>query len=128
MTKELALYNDFSKSVQRLREALAKPKDVFMRDSATQRFEMTFDLAWKSVKNWLKETKAVECFSPKTCFQEAFQNGLGELVDSKLWATMVNNRNLIAHTYDEKTADEVYAALPEYLKLFEKLLGQLKGK
>ncbi len=45
----------FSQAASRLAEALARPKDAFMRDSSIQRFEFTFDLAWKALKVHLED-------------------------------------------------------------------------
>ncbi|WP_448568477.1 nucleotidyltransferase substrate binding protein [Thermus sp.] len=38
----------------RLASALAQPKDEFVRDSAIQRFEFTFELSWKTLKTYLE--------------------------------------------------------------------------
>ena len=42
-------------ALSRLEKALARPVDEFVRDSAIQRFEFTFELLWKSVKTYAEE-------------------------------------------------------------------------
>ena len=44
----------FEKSLHRLKEALAQPEDDFIRDSVIQRFEFTFETAWKAMYRWLR--------------------------------------------------------------------------
>ena len=44
MTKSQSLRADFAGAVTRLEEALALPKDPIVRDSAIQRFEISFEL------------------------------------------------------------------------------------
>lgn len=39
----------FGSALGRLEAALAQPKNEWTRDSAIQRFEFTFELAWKAV-------------------------------------------------------------------------------
>lgn len=43
-----------ARAVERLKAALERPKDEFIRDSAIQRFEFTFELAWKTLKTFLE--------------------------------------------------------------------------
>src|SRR3989338_5041108 len=99
--------DEYQEAVIGLEEVLKKPKDEFMRDSAIKRFEFTFDLAWKTIKAFL-EDKGLSCTSPVSCFKEAYHQGLIE--------------------YDEKLAEEVYAALPNILEVFRKLLDSLRNQ
>jgi Nucleotidyltransferase substrate binding protein like len=48
-----AVLNSFSLSIHRLDEVLKQPKTVITRDSAIKRFELTFELAWKSANAYL---------------------------------------------------------------------------
>lgn len=117
-----ALSKDFQKAVKRLEEALALKKDEFTRDSAIMRFQLCFDLTWKTIKAYAKE-EGVECFSPKSCFKTAFQLGLIEY--DQRWLAMIDDRNLIAHTYAEDTAEDVHSRLKDYLELLKKLSTKL---
>jgi len=113
---------DFKKAIKRLEEVLKVKKTPVVRDSAIKRFELCFDLAWKSVKNFAKE-KGVECYSPRDCFKTGFQLGLIEY--DKRWLEMIKDRNLTAHLYKEAQAEKVYKKLKDYLKLFKKLAQNL---
>lgn len=113
-----AITDDFQRANKKLEEALVLKKTEITRDSAIMRFQLCFDLAWKAIKATARD-QGVECYSPKSCFQIAFQLGLIEY--DKRWLEMIEDRNLIVHLYEEKTADEVYRKLKDYLVLFQKL-------
>lgn len=123
MSNKHPVFEDFEKSIKRLDEVLKLKKTKIIRDSAIKRFELCFDLAWKSSKVYAK-SKGVECYSPKDCFKEAFQL---KLIDyDEKWLDMVDNRNLTTHLYEEKQADKVFLKLPKYLELFQKLFSELQ--
>ena len=116
------ILKDFNQAIAALKEVLAIKKDDISRDSALLRFQLCFELAWKAIKSRAK-SEGVECFSPKSCFQTAFQLNLVDYDEN--WLTMVNDRNLIIHLYEENTADQIYSRLSSYLSLFEKLFSKL---
>jgi nucleotidyltransferase substrate binding protein (TIGR01987 family) len=76
VTKSQSLRADFVRAVTRLDEALALPKDPIVRDSAIQRFEISFELCWKFLKAYLEEQHNALCTSPRTCFRLAFRSVL----------------------------------------------------
>ncbi|MFH0923149.1 MAG: HI0074 family nucleotidyltransferase substrate-binding subunit [Candidatus Falkowbacteria bacterium] len=117
------ILKDFNKAIDNLEEVLDLEKDNVTRDSAIKRFELCFDLAWKSIKNYAK-IQGIECYSPRGCFKEAYMLKLIEY--SEKWMKIVDDRNLCAHLYSEDYADNVYQALDEYVEMFKKLLEKLK--
>lgn len=67
---------NFSNALKRLKEAAEKFKsnntnDV-IRDGVIQRFESTYELAWKSTKEYLENIGIVNKLSPKSIIKEAF--------------------------------------------------------
>src|SRR3990167_2818045 len=105
MTKRGAVVEQFSQALTQLKKALNRTKDEFVRDSAIQRFEFSFDLAWKSIKAVLEEEYGVICNSPKECFRQAYQQ---KIIDyDTFWLEMTDLRNKTAHTYSEQTAEEI---------------------
>lgn len=116
---------NLEKSISALREVLAIRKDKITRDSALLRFQLCFELAWKAIKIRARD-EGVECFSPKSCFQTAFQLDLVDYDEN--WINMINDRNLIVHLYEEEAADKIYGRLSNYLSLFEKLFSKLNLK
>lgn len=126
MTKLESLLEDFEKATQRLEEVLRQEKNEFIRDSAIQRFEFTFDLCWKTVKSFLEETHGVICASPKKCFREAYKQGLIDYDD--FWIELTNLRNQTSHMYKEELADEIFGILPKTLGYFKKILEAVKNE
>jgi len=125
MLNNTPVIEDFKKSVENLEEVLNLKRTKVVRDSAIKRFELCFDLAWKSTKEYAK-LKGLECYSPIDCFKAGFQ--LKIIEHNEKWVKMVKDRNLSVHTYREEAADKLYSKLSGYLKLFEDLLLKLKKK
>jgi nucleotidyltransferase substrate binding protein (TIGR01987 family) len=123
--KSAALREDFASAVTRLERALALPKDDIVRDSAIQRFEISFELCWKYLKAYLEEEHNASCTSPRTCFRAAFKNGV--LDNDPFWIDLTALRNYTVHTYSESLADYVYARLPEAAQRFRQVLLSLQG-
>jgi len=96
MTKSEALRADFARATDRLEEVLALPKNDIVRDSAIQRFEISFELCWKFLKAYLEEEHNVSCTSPRTCFRAGFKNGVIE--DDPFWIDLTVLRNYTVHT------------------------------
>lgn len=123
MTKFQAVFKEFSQAIKRLDDSLKQKKTEFMRDSAIKRFELAFDLSWKTIKAFLEE-KGVSCTSPTGCFKEAYRQSL--ISFDEIWVELTKTRNKTVHTYDEELAEEVYSKLPEALSVFQKLAKGIK--
>ena len=119
------ILEDYQKLINKLEEILVMEKTEVNRDSAIKRFELCFDLAWKSTKEYAKK-EGVECYSPRACFKTAFQLKIIEY--DELWLRMIEDSNKSVHLYKEEFAKEIYAHLPDYLKLFKGLFEKLNGK
>ncbi len=96
--------SNFYNALQRLKEGVIEFKqddasDV-VRDGVIQRFEFTYELAWKTTKEYLEDIGIVDNNSPKTVFKEAFAQKL--IVDEKNWLLMISDRNKTSHVYKEE--------------------------
>ncbi|PIR44917.1 MAG: nucleotidyltransferase [Candidatus Vogelbacteria bacterium CG10_big_fil_rev_8_21_14_0_10_51_16] len=127
MSKLTLLIEDFGKALSRLEEVLAKENDAenIVRDSAIQRFEIVFDLGWKTAKAFLEEHHTITCTSPRSCFRELFHQGVIE--HDPFWIEVTSLRNYTTHTYSELLAQKVYAELPQTLKRFRELHEKLRA-
>ena len=97
------------------------------RAGIIQFFEMTFELAWKVLKDYL-ESEGYMVKSPRETVKQAFQIGL--IDNGHIWIDALSNRNLTTLTYDEKlatkmTSEILNAYLPELDKLYNKLSKEL---
>lgn len=102
-------------------------KTELERAGIIQFFEMTFELAWKVLKDYL-EAQAFIVKSPRDTIKQAFQIGLIE--DGHVWIDALSNRNLTVHTYDEALADKmvkevINSYFPQLKSMYEKLLKEL---
>jgi nucleotidyltransferase substrate binding protein (TIGR01987 family) len=96
--------------------------DIVM-DAVIQRFEFTFETAWKSVKLAAKAV-GYDCKSPKGCLKLAYR--MGWIKDEERWLELLEARNLTSHTYDQETAVDVYETVKENFQVFGSLLRELR--
>ena len=68
MSNKLPITDNFSKAINKLEDVLSLEKTEIIRDSAIKRFEICFDLAWKSIKLYARN-EGIECNSPRKCFK-----------------------------------------------------------
>ena len=122
---ETPILASFVRSIARFSEILSAPKTVANRDSAIKRFELTYELAWKSIKERL-EFEGIVARSPRDCLEQALAKEM--IADDPLWLRMLEDRNASVHTYNEKLANDIYGRLKPYLRLFRLLCQSLKGK
>lgn len=121
--------SNYRKALHRLAEVVnvAKVRELndFEADGMIQRFEFTFELAWKLLKSYA-EYQGVdkEIMGSRDAIRWAFENGL--ITDSNVWMEMIKRRNDTSHTYDEDTASEVVDRIEDvyyqcFVYLFEKM-------
>jgi nucleotidyltransferase substrate binding protein (TIGR01987 family) len=116
----------FRNALGRLEEALLESENSIVRDACIQRFEFTFETAWKAIQADAA-LEGAECASPRDCLRTAFR--LGVLAsDEPDWFNMVEDRNRTSHTYDEEVAREIYVALSRYVALFAALRDTLEAR
>lgn len=82
------------------------PDDALYRDGLIQRFEFTFELAWKSMREYLEDQGVLmNIISPRSVLKEAY--AVGVIHDEALWRAALDARNMTSHVYDEETADRI---------------------
>lgn len=98
-------FQNFDKAFLRLNEAIRiirNDLDNFVLQAGLiQIYEFTFELSWKTLKDYL-EAEGFTCPSPRATLRQAFQSGY--IRDGDIWLQALNDRNLATHTYDEATA------------------------
>lgn len=86
-------------------------EEEVIRAGVIQNFEFTFELCWKFMKRWLEintSAVAVDGVSRKELFRMAAESQLIKNVET--WFEYNRLRNETTHTYEGKTAEDVYAA------------------
>lgn len=126
LTDQIKLQLDDLKSAHsRLQEALTAEKTELNRDAAIQRFEFTFELVWKILKN-VNLYFGSECNNPRDCFRLAAQNEL--LANPDEWFNYLKQRNNTVHAYDEKKAQEVFSCLQHFSQDVYRLISTIEKK
>jgi nucleotidyltransferase substrate binding protein (TIGR01987 family) len=100
------------------------PANDLERDGCIQRFEYCYELAWKTLKRILN-ARGIEVNSPKNTYREAAREGL--ITDPEIWFSFMDLRNLTVHTYNQNTAQQVYARLGDVQRELDKLVKVLQG-
>ena len=93
------------------------------QEGIIQRFEFTFELAWKTIKDYLQDNGVIlSPVTPRGVIKEAFKAGI--LSDGQLWIDMMLHRNILSHNYDfSKFKIVLEAIIAKYLDAFEELHG-----
>ena len=100
------------------------PSDV-VRDAAIQRFEYSFEAAWKAAQAYLLEVEGTDVASPRAAIRDSYKVGrLGE-DDTRAALSMVDDRNLTVHTYNEALAKAIFARLGAHARVLAAWLEAL---
>ncbi|MCB9958083.1 MAG: nucleotidyltransferase substrate binding protein [Rhodospirillaceae bacterium] len=98
------------------------------REFCTLRFMLALDTVWKYAKvllgaksGWEREDRG----GPKQVIREAWIAGWLSDDDAKVAGRLVDDRNLVAHTYREKLAQELAERFPSHLALMERWLAAM---
>lgn len=99
--KYMRRFQSFKNSLDLLSEARERDMtDSFVLSGTSAKFSITFDLAWKTMKDILVQHYAITGFvagSPREVLRESFQAGL---IEGDEWMEMLKVRNMLAHDYD----------------------------
>jgi nucleotidyltransferase substrate binding protein (TIGR01987 family) len=98
------------------------------KEGVIQRFEYSFELAWKTTKDFLEESGlTITPLTPRQVLKEAFTAKV--IADGQVWIDMLDQRYLLSHTYDlaifEKAVETIAARyLPAMATLHEFFIQQ----
>lgn len=100
MTNVEFKYMNLKKAYNRLVEVskLYDGKDEIIRDSLIQRFEFTYELTHKTLREFMKYLGVtLENSFPRTIYKKAYVNNL--ISDDKVWINLLEDRNATSHIY-----------------------------
>ena len=117
---------DFENALERLKEGINEKDSDIVIDGILHRFEFTFELAWKTLKDYLEYQGIVsKVGSPREIIQEGFKQGI--IQDGEIWIQMMLARNSLSHLYDEESSRQIYVKIrEEFINVFENLLSEFK--
>ena len=99
--KFIRRFESFQNSLDSLAEARERDlSDSFVLSGTSAKFSITFDLAWKVMKDILVQYYAITGFvtgSTREVLKQSFQ---AKLITGDEWIDMLKIRNQLAHDYD----------------------------
>ncbi len=113
-------FENYKKSLSSLKRAveIVNPSET-EKGGIIQFYEVTFELAWKTIKDYL-ESEGYIVKSPRQSIKQAFQIEL--ISDGETWLEALEDRNLMSHIYDESSANKIVEKITNvYYPLLEKL-------
>lgn len=123
-------FNNYRKALARLGEAvaLAGERDLseLEQQGLIQGFEFTFDLAWKTLQDYLRHhNRPNDNGGPNVIITQALADGI--IKGDEAWKAIKESRNLTSHSYDGETADDIAQnILNSYYSLFIQLETRLR--
>ena len=110
----LQRFENLQRALKQLQAAItahdAKPDDELIVIALIKAYEFSFELSWKTLKDLLA-WNGLDVKLPREVLKQAFATGL--LENGQLWIDMLEQRNLMAHTYDQARAQQAAALICE---------------
>ncbi len=118
-------FTSYNKAYSQLEKYVAQEDHNELEEQGLiKSFEYTYELAWKTLQDLLKEKGYKNIIGPKPVIEQCFQDGY--IADGEAWMRMHTSRNLTSHTYDQETAEEIVEKIKaEYYNLFKTLHKKL---
>lgn len=106
---------NYKKALAQLRKgaSLAKTRKLsnLEKQGLIQGFEFTHELAWNVIKDFFEGRGNDKIYGSKDATRLAFKNEL--ILNGEVWMTMISDRNLSSHTYNEEVAEEIITHILE---------------
>lgn len=119
-------FQNFSRAMHLLRLAVEQDQlNQLEQVGLIQSFMFTFELAWKTLKDKMEEDGIIlDKISPKDVIREAYSSKY--IDDAEIWLRMIGDRNLLSHTYNFQTFEDVSKIIKEiYIQELGKLYDDL---
>ncbi|MCL1800589.1 MAG: nucleotidyltransferase substrate binding protein [Promicromonosporaceae bacterium] len=99
---------------------------AIVREGFVQRFEITFDLAWKTLKDYLDYQGIPVQPTPRAVIKEAF--AVGVIENGEQFIQMLETRNVMSHRYDEEAFNEAFSLIRHgYAGILSELVDNLQS-
>lgn len=123
-------FDQFVRALAWLREAAdlaaERPLSELEQEGLIQRFEYTFELAWKVVRDYMEHLGNEDVTGPRSAFRLGVRSKV--LGDEQVWIDMVNARNLTSHTYDQDVVAGIARdVLDRFLPAFNELAARFSA-
>ena len=101
-------FMNFKDAYKHLKYAVTEVKNPndLEKEGTIQRFEFTHELAWKVMKDFLKDKGIQGIIGSKDATRLAFQNEI--ITNGQVWMDMIESRNKTVHTYLDEILEREY--------------------
>lgn len=123
-------FQNYEKAFKRLSRAIevvkSAPDDDLLQSGLVQTYEYTFELAWKTLKDYLT-LEGFEVRSPRETIRQGFQSGY--IMNGEDWLQALADRNLTTYIYDDEIIARVLSGIFErYFFLLQDFYISFKEK
>lgn len=122
-------FDNYKRAFSLLREAIELHQDkklsILEQEGIIQRFEYTWELAWKSIKDYLEnEGVVLKKITPKAAIVAGIEAKL--ITQQQDWMNALDDRNKMSHVYSHAAFAQIIKNIERsYLTLFDQLYVQL---
>jgi nucleotidyltransferase substrate binding protein (TIGR01987 family) len=95
------------------------------RDSLIKRFELTYDLLWKYLREYINEMQGNAADAPRKVFQQCLSLGLTNAEETQQLVDLIEDRNLTTHVYNINLANDVAGDIPEHYDVIHGVIIKL---
>ena len=126
----LKIHSALSVSINRYHQALAD-KNIDhetreeRRDSLIKRFELTYDLLWKYLHEYIDALQGSALDSPRKIFQQCLSLGITDMQETQELIELIESRNLTTHTYNIDVANDIAIIIPTHFDLIHAIILKL---
>ncbi|GAB3907575.1 nucleotidyltransferase substrate binding protein [Larkinella knui] len=118
-------FGNFKKALSQLNKFIQKGElNELEEQGLIKAFEYTYELAWKTLQDFLRDKGYSEIAGPKPVIEQAFQDGY---IDGFAWVRMHKSRNLTNLAYEREIVTQLKRhILSEHVQSFESLISRLE--
>lgn len=122
-------FDNYKRAITLLRESMDTIKERELnqleKEGVIQRFEYSWELAWKTLKDYLHaEGVVLDKITPASVIRAGFEAKI--INNGELWMQALDARNKMAHSYDLKVFEQIILKIEqEYFTLLDDLYHYL---
>lgn len=126
-----SMLNDLDIMLKKLDQARRNPEKYdaddqkAYRNSAIKSFEISYELFWKMLKEYLAYIHGISISSPKGVIHECLHIDFLSNLESEIFLNMVDVRNVTIHDYDKDMAEEISKQIPEIYIAMNQILERI---
>jgi nucleotidyltransferase substrate binding protein (TIGR01987 family) len=118
-------FDNFKNAYGLLSEAIILSKtqklNALEQEGLIKRFEYTWELAWKTLKDYLESQGVIlDTITPASTIRAAFASKI--ITNGDVWLQALDTRNKMSHTYNRQQFEHAILLIESnYIKLFDEL-------